>query len=84
MCSENIVSFLIEFWISLLNNKKKSQSLRFDYRYIRVRLWWEKEGNIPLLGGGGGGYGKWHWSSNAPKIEVRFVASVELPSETKA
>ena len=42
------------------------------------------ERNNTFFGGGGGGYGKWHWSSNAPKIEVRFVASVELPSETKA
>ena len=33
---------------------------------------------------GGGRYGKWRWSSNAPKIKVRFVASLEVPSETKA
>lgn len=31
-----------------------------------------------------GGVGGWFMASNAPKINVRFVASLEVPSETKA
>ena len=37
-------------------------------------------GTILSLGVGGGGV----MVSNAPKINVRFVASLEVPSETKA
>ena len=38
------------------------------------------ERNDTFVRGGGGGV----MVSNAPKINVRFVASLEVPSETKA
>lgn len=39
---------------------------------------------ILSLGVGWGGRGGGVMVSNAPKINVRFVASLEVPSETKA
>ena len=60
MPSINVVSFLIEFWISLLNKKQESQSSGFDYRYIRVKLC-RYVGKIHSVGGGGGGGGKGLW-----------------------
>ena len=42
------------------------------------------ERNDTFVRGGGGGGGGGVMVSNAPKINVRFVASLEVPSETKA
>ena len=55
MCSENIVSFLIEFWISLLNNKKTVKvwdltTVIFELDYVAK---WE-ERYLLFFGGGGG------------------------------
>lgn len=82
MRGEEYVAKMIEFCISFLNKKQKSQSLGFDYRYIRVRICCKMRGTILSLGVGWGGGGV--MVSNAPKINVSFVASLEVPSETKA